>query len=444
MQIQSGRFYKTREGNKVGPAVRADSASYPWVVGLESYTDSGAYYSFIDAPHHLDLVAECVEAAAKFKVGDRVRMVREVTGRTTDIPATVREFYVGSHQPYLIEFDTDPGFGHRGSFGVRLSDDNGWHVEAADIELIAAKFKAGDRVRSVSDDADDIDIGDEFTITEIDDAEYINFIDKGGDERYRRAERYALVTAPAFKIEVGKSYTDADGKVIGPMFACGECFAAIVGNGQSWRADGTVNGSDGDPRPLVAEYVAAPPLARPVFKVGDRVKIQTSDYSGPEANDNEGVVTAYPVFRRRGDIEVAPDGYGGTLSYTADELTLIAGPTPTPAPAIGDWVAITAERYTAPDAEVGRLGQVRGIAGGMYNVRVSETGLSYAFAADEIKPAEKPAFVYKAACKETTDDARSAILGAIEEFGERAWNDNLLPAEFQPPAVARLMRAAGL
>jgi hypothetical protein len=89
LTIEAGKFYKTRDGRKVGP-VRRDGEfreghwywSAPYVDGIHTanWCQSGSFYE--RGEYSLDLIAEWVDdpandnaAPAKFKVGDRVRCV---------------------------------------------------------------------------------------------------------------------------------------------------------------------------------------------------------------------------------------------------------------------------------------------------------------------------------------------------------------------------------
>lgn len=57
--IQSGKFYITRDGRKVGPAIPICDTDYPWWVGDSTYTDSGAWFDGME--NDKDLVAEANE-----------------------------------------------------------------------------------------------------------------------------------------------------------------------------------------------------------------------------------------------------------------------------------------------------------------------------------------------------------------------------------------------
>jgi hypothetical protein len=89
LKIEEGKYYRTRDGRKVGPAVPNHIApiSYPWNIPYD-----GAYHAYrVDGTSCIDdkddVVAEwqdepaadeaTVPAAPKFKVGDRVRFITD-------------------------------------------------------------------------------------------------------------------------------------------------------------------------------------------------------------------------------------------------------------------------------------------------------------------------------------------------------------------------------
>lgn len=83
LRIEAGKFYKTRDGRKVGPMEwRVEDTSYPWMADFKNDTSDPHRLIFTDAGRnyrlrHLDLVAEWQdEPAAKFNVGDKVRIAR--------------------------------------------------------------------------------------------------------------------------------------------------------------------------------------------------------------------------------------------------------------------------------------------------------------------------------------------------------------------------------
>lgn len=103
LKIEAGRYYKTRDGRKVGPMKKWRDSSHPWVSDFPNTTKDpyvllfkpdGSNYEL----RHLDLVALWEESAndnaaaptaaeskpsdakPKFKVGDRVRLARNFFG----------------------------------------------------------------------------------------------------------------------------------------------------------------------------------------------------------------------------------------------------------------------------------------------------------------------------------------------------------------------------
>lgn len=79
LSIQAGRYYKTRDGRKVGPATEnRESREYPWEVNGLTFDNDGFWIT--GDKHSDDLIAEWVDeptataeaTTPKFKVGDRV------------------------------------------------------------------------------------------------------------------------------------------------------------------------------------------------------------------------------------------------------------------------------------------------------------------------------------------------------------------------------------
>lgn len=64
MKIEEGKFYRTRDGRKVGPMKRVRHAMYPWICDhpfLGEYTEDGRFYFNQEAEDRADLVAEWSE-----------------------------------------------------------------------------------------------------------------------------------------------------------------------------------------------------------------------------------------------------------------------------------------------------------------------------------------------------------------------------------------------
>jgi hypothetical protein len=89
LNIEAGKFYRTRDGRKAGPAEARDPDdydTYPWRVPVDDddghyvYTDDGKYNVAFGSTRH-DLIAEWVdEPAAKATVGAQVDTIAEEYG----------------------------------------------------------------------------------------------------------------------------------------------------------------------------------------------------------------------------------------------------------------------------------------------------------------------------------------------------------------------------
>lgn len=66
LQIEEGKFYRTRGGWKVGPAKRHGVEGYPWKATY-CYTDRGKFWSS-GKEHEADIVAEWVDDPAPLKI----------------------------------------------------------------------------------------------------------------------------------------------------------------------------------------------------------------------------------------------------------------------------------------------------------------------------------------------------------------------------------------
>jgi hypothetical protein len=89
IKIEAGKFYKTRDGRKVGPVrlKAAHGSDGPYRIdGLWNYLENGLVGSISNGDHKDDLIAEWIDepvakpsndnAKPKFKVGDRVKRFR--------------------------------------------------------------------------------------------------------------------------------------------------------------------------------------------------------------------------------------------------------------------------------------------------------------------------------------------------------------------------------
>ncbi|RWO20703.1 hypothetical protein [Mesorhizobium sp.] len=128
LRIEAGKFYKTRDGRKVGPMVssarRGIDRQYPFTVDhefstafAEGWREDGTFSPFPE-PDDGDLIAEWQdEPAAKFKVGDKIGcttnkatnyVVKKVSGDKVDVAALRldgrEETYTFSNQDANIFF----------------------------------------------------------------------------------------------------------------------------------------------------------------------------------------------------------------------------------------------------------------------------------------------------------------------------------------------------
>ncbi|RAL98698.1 hypothetical protein DOU54_06465 [Agrobacterium sp. MS2] len=171
------------------------------------------------------------------RVGDRVKMIKEVDGLKANCGATVVHNGGGSDQDIVIEFDKKQLRGHFAS--GRTKDGFGWWVGVNDIEPLDVAAEA---------------------------------------QPAAEAEPLKL------KIEAGKFYKTRDGRKIGPMERYYDAWHTSFEDGRMWRDDGLrwFETSRGD-TDLVAEWVepasdenahvAKQPVEKPKFKVGDRVRV---------------------------------------------------------------------------------------------------------------------------------------------------------------------------
>lgn len=112
LTIQAGKFYKTRDGRKVGPMKRASGCpNWPWAAtNYHDYCrDDGSTYDGVKRELQNDLVAEWEEpaavavATAAFKVGDRVRRPGHLTGTVLGVNANdVRIDYGADWGEYIF------------------------------------------------------------------------------------------------------------------------------------------------------------------------------------------------------------------------------------------------------------------------------------------------------------------------------------------------------
>lgn len=217
------------------------------------------------------------KAAAKFRVGDRVRVVDSLGGGAIGDIATV--VGVSEHDGDGVFYELDGlSRGAVGLYEYRLKP--------------APLFAVGNRVRIASgpDNGGFGEIGDVGIVEQVtNDDVYMRF--ESGDEigdswwvavKHLEPAPIADATGAPLKIEAGKYYRTRDGRKVGPMRANLSEWSAPSERGALWHSDGRRFTSDGTyPSDLVAEWPVSdiaettPPIAEQKagkFKVGDRVR----------------------------------------------------------------------------------------------------------------------------------------------------------------------------
>jgi hypothetical protein len=113
MKIEAGKYYKTRDGRKVGPITTSATRGWPWEVNGGKYDstirtrwawrDDGSFQE--DETHTLDLIAEWTDGPA-FTVGAKVRVTSDAYGKE-QLGKTGRVVEVGRSGSLDIEIEYD-------------------------------------------------------------------------------------------------------------------------------------------------------------------------------------------------------------------------------------------------------------------------------------------------------------------------------------------------
>lgn len=257
----------------------------------------------------------------KFKVGDRVRLIKsgEYNG-------------FGKYGKTGEEGVVESLDAHDGTYKVAFADcGKTWWAEPGNLELVEQPWqpKVGDRVRFTTTapayNAKYSPNG--LTIASIEAPNKdgtINVSVLYDDECYRQfcalGDIEPLPTTPTFTIEPGKFYKTRDGRKVGPMCRAGSgerywlaTEALLEGYSSYWCENGSFYEGREYRHDLVAEWIDAPVApasndnaapAKPRFKVGDWVKIIHTDYEGElpvggvhrvEKSDDDGFELKSPV-----------------------------------------------------------------------------------------------------------------------------------------------------
>lgn len=145
----------------------------------------------------------------KFKVGDRVKMVKECDGLLATCAATVVCYDGSSYYPYAIKFDAEQKYAHDAD--GRTPNGFGWWVNSDHIELVTApKLKVGDWVRITNADCfcHGTKIGDTAIVTDDDCVDGIvcinlNHEKEGVINQIARVDQLERITDATPKFKVG-------------------------------------------------------------------------------------------------------------------------------------------------------------------------------------------------------------------------------------------------
>ncbi|WP_367354224.1 hypothetical protein [Agrobacterium pusense] len=125
LKIEAGKFYKTRDGRKVGPMVedKWHDRRYGWTVAHEfnaeygkAWRGDGTFHPDVDTKHGADLIAEWIDepvaasndnAKPKFKVGDRVEITANDNYRVNFVGSfgTIKTAPTNAAAGFRVELD---------------------------------------------------------------------------------------------------------------------------------------------------------------------------------------------------------------------------------------------------------------------------------------------------------------------------------------------------
>lgn len=265
---------------------------------------------------------------SKFKKGDRVRARR-----------TIGDFFTKGS---VYEIASDNG---RGNYVLtdnnkpRVADaehhtDSAWLAD--NFELVADKFKPGDRVRLTDDNEGWGEKGATGTVVSKNGDDWlVNFDEefRGGSKWYARNDNLELI--PTLRIEAGKFYKTRDGRKVGPMElyldedGARDSWSAVGDEqGRLWGADGTRYYGGNKETDLIAEWVepvatatatTTDAAAKPKFKVGDRVNTSGGFSFDPAI----GTVASVDADEESEDYYLVDVDGEGNWGYYERELTAI-------------------------------------------------------------------------------------------------------------------------
>jgi len=310
--------------------------------------------------------------APEFKVGDRVKLVKEGLSTTGAIgkSARIESFDNFSQWPILLNIDGPVDY-TTASTTARYT-----RATASDIELLPTPAatpvaetwvpKVGDRVVWNGAKSYAYTPGKEYEILRGSDI-HCDFIlsDDGRSNHYWDAsaivKQFSLAATP-FTIEAGKFYKTRDGRKVGPMEKTahsGDRYwvskdIGLPSYGPYWCENGAFYEDKEFKFDLIAEWAepaapAAPAVATasndnaPKFKVGDRV-VALADWGDVK----KGEIYTIPFVDEDGDVYLTRNRMGGYNDYmTNDELQLV---TSAPSPSTPTIVALIENGTPKPSA----------------------------------------------------------------------------------------------